>query len=238
MAANLNSHNTYTLETFEYDARKHSLVHTNTYAWSMDEISDLVVVEDDGHLVYISKCDSRLSHDDLTFKLELKLGQIFLFDTRHKHFYTVARNLFMPKSLAYMKRERVLVVSNLAQDGVSLFKREFDNSLSWQRDINLKAFVFNIFIDFEANIWLSLHTSLHETLSLNRDETSNTTSSQLIRLKLDCRYSQYVDYEVKEIFSTNGTMIVNALSASLVHKNNFVLFSFLSEPKVCFKILK
>ena len=238
IAANFNSNqhddSSFSLEGFEYEPRKHCLVHTNTYAWNLGEICDLVVAEDNGRFIYLSQCESRLSHHDFSFKLEFKRGQIYLLDTLDKHVYTVARNLFMPKSLAYIKVERVLVVSNLARNGISLYKREFDNSLTWLRDIDFNAFVFNIFIDIEANIWLSMHTSLHETLSLNTKETTSTfTSSQLVRVKLDCRYSQYVDYEVSEIFTTNGHRVVNALSASLVHKNSYILFSLLSEPSVC-----
>ena len=229
IAANyMANENVFTMEKFEYHPSKHCLIHTNTFK-DIGEICDLIWIDE--NIAYFSKCYSKLAFGDLKFSLELKNDEIFLLNLEEKHFYSVAKHLFMPKSLGYIKENRVLVVSNLAMDGLTLFKREFDNSLTKLQNIELNSFVFSIFVDFYSNTWVSTHPNLYQTLGLNSEKS--TTSSKVIKLKFDFKYSQFIDYEQTEYFSTNGTLL-NAMSASVVFKNSLILFSFLSDPRVCF----
>lgn len=144
----------------------------------------------------------------------------------------------MPKSIAYLKSQDIIIVTNLACDGVTLFKREFDNTLTKIQDISLNSFIFNFQVDItnnqHASLYLSSHPILHQTLKL-ADTNDSFTSSQLIELKLKFRYSQYVEYDYKQLFSTNGTLL-NGLSSSIFYKDNIVLFSLLNDPRVCEQI--
>lgn len=222
----------YTIERFSYHAKKHYLEHSNTFVHDSNfgELCDLVVIDES--LFYFTKCHSKLSPKDINLNLEIRNGEIWVFNLNDKVAYPVAKKLLMPKSIGYLKSKGVIVVSNLATDGLTLFKREFDNSLTKLQDISLNSFVFSINIDFSSNIWLTLHPILYQTLSLT-NSIESYTSSKLVQLNLDFRYSQFVNYELNEYFSSNGTSSFNAISASIVHRNYFVLFSLKNDPRVC-----
>lgn len=221
----------FSFERFVYNGTLHSLIHLDSYKRGLDleDLCDLVAIDDD--LFYFTKCFSSPLLKELKLGLEVKNGEIWLFNSKDKVTYMAANNLFMPKSIAYLKSNNLIIVTNLAVDGITLYKREFDNSLSRLQNIKIDSFVFNINIDSSDVIWLTLHSKLYETLNLIKQDGS-TLETQLIQLKLDLRHSQFVKYELKNVFSTNGSLL-NALGSSLHFKENLVLFSILSDPKIC-----
>ena len=195
----------------------------------LGKLSDLVAVND--NIIYFTK--SNQEADSLTMTLEAARGQVYLLDTRATHFYEVITrgHLFMPRCLAYLREERMLAVSNLAVQGLSLYKREYDNSLSWMRDVNVGAFVWNVLV-YQGLLWLSTHPALHETVTLASSE-KHVAASQLVKMTLDFRHSREVEVtERREYFATDGSLL-GALSAAVVFRDRLMLFSFIGDPRVC-----
>jgi len=137
----------------------------------------------------------------------------------------------MPKSIQYLKSKEMMFVTNLDCDGLSIYKREFDNSLTKFQELRLNTFVFNINLDVQLDrLYVTSHPILYETLKI-RDH-STYSSSQLVQIMLNFKYSHRVECEQTVLFSTNGSLL-NGLSAGIFYRNNFVLFSLLNDPKVC-----
>jgi hypothetical protein len=244
VAANYNhSTRTTTIETFTYDTQKYVLVHMDTLNMNnvrnhLNELCDLVVVED--YLIYFTKCFSDFENNQLIkFSLEMKLGEIWLINLKENVLYMVAKGLFMPKSIAYIRSEDFIVVTNLAHDGLSLFRRENDFSLTKMQDIYLDSFVFNVNVDLDNNLWLTLHPLLYQTFDLIKFENpflkienNNLTTAKIVRVKIDFKKRHYAGHTLEHVFSTNGTLF-NYLSSSIFYNNALILYSFINDPKVC-----
>lgn len=221
----------FSLEKFIYNTNLFSLIHQETFQEGLDlqDLCDLVAL-DDG-LVYFTKCFSNSFLKEVKISLEIKSGEIWLLDTNQKIAYMVAENLFLPKAISYLQSQSLILVSNQAVEGLSLFRKENDNSLTRLQDIQLKNFVFNINIDIFNDILLTLHPMLFKTRSLKKHIESGIPT-KLAKLKLVPIYGQYVINDFEYLFSTNGSLL-NALSSSQLHNNNLILFSLLNDPKIC-----
>lgn len=235
--------NVKSIEMFTYDTLKRVMVHSNTYRVAnssdvLSEMCDLVMAED--YLVYFTKCHSDGGdYKAVKFGVEVKSGEIWLINLRENVLYRVARGLFMPKSIAYLRSEELIVVTNLAQDGMSIFRKEKDFSLTKVQDIRLDSFVFNIHIDLDNNLWLTLYPKLYQTFNLAHVEKyfidkSDLVASELVKVTLSRRnkHDPKYEYTVQKHFSTNGKLF-NFLGSSIYHNQNLVLFSLLNDPKVC-----
>lgn len=199
---------------------------------NLDGLCDLVVVED--YLIYFAKCFSDSKYAKYLFDLEIKTGEIWMVNLIDNVMFQVASNLFFPKSIAYLRSWDVIVVTNLAADGLSLFKREPNMRLSKISDISLDSFVFNIHTDTEDNLWLVLHPVLYESVGFFRSAGSGAPNlaSRLAKLKLEIKNNVLVNYEIREIVRTDGSFL-NAVGSSVYYNNFLIMFSFVSDPKVC-----
>ncbi|RNA31984.1 serum paraoxonase arylesterase 1 [Brachionus plicatilis] len=219
----------YSIEKFVYDSQKYSLIHEETFVNDqiLAGLCDLVVVGEDQ--LYFSKCFSSPVFKSLKFNLAIGDGQIWFMNMAKKTLFLAADNLFIPKSIEYLDSENLIVVSNHQNQGISLFNREHDDSLSRKFDINLKSFVFNINKDSYDNLWISLHSFLYQTLST---DSGHLTENKLIKLKLDLKHSQHINHENEVFFSNNGSYL-NGLGSVQIFKDNLILFSLDSDPLVC-----
>lgn len=213
---------------------------------NLDDLCDLVVIED--HLIYLTKCFANKASDyaEYMFDLEMKTGEIWainLLDNVMFQAYPAGR-LFFPKSIGYVTTADLIVVTNLAVDGLSLFKRESsDFSLTRIADIDLNAFVFNIHVDVNNNnndrddhvivIWLTIHPIVHKSIEFFNREL-NRLPSKLVKLRLEMSKNndRLVRYTFEEVFKTDGSLL-NALGSTLHFNNYLMLFSFVSDPKIC-----
>lgn len=228
----------YTIEKFVYDNEKHRLIYLNSFREGLNfgQLCDLVAVND--HLFYFTKCFSNDLFNMLKFRLRMNSGEIWVYDLHRMLVYPVANRLFMPKSIEYLKSRQLILVTNLACDGLTLFKRNYDNSLSRLNDISLSKFVFNINIDIEMNVWLTVHTRLHKTFSLIDDLShlaSSRVETELIKMRLEFEEGEGGEFRPKlldTVYSYNGTSY-NALSSSALFKEHIVLFSLVNNPRVC-----
>jgi hypothetical protein len=226
-----NENDNFRIEKFAYDRINHRLVHTQTYSRGLETglICDLTVVDD--QLIYFTKCFADANYKSLKLSMQIRSGEIWVINLREKIVYPVVKNLFMPKSIQYLKSKEMMFVTNLDCDGLSIYKREFDNSLTKFQELRLNTFVFNINLDVQLDrLYVTSHPILYETLKI-RDH-STYSSSQLVQIMLNFKYSHRVECEQTVLFSTNGSLL-NGLSAGIFYRNNFVLFSLLNDPKVC-----
>lgn len=167
------------------------------------------------------------------FDLEMRTGEVWVINLRQHVMFKVASRLFFPKSIAYMSRADVLVVTNLATDGLTLFKREPDLRLSKIADINLDSFVFDINVDVDDTLWLVTHPVLHKTIEFFAREPQ-LVPSRLLKLTVEIKNNRYLGgYFGREVFKTNGSLFA-ALGSSVYFNHYALLFSFLSDPKICF----
>lgn len=199
----------------------------------MTGLCDLVVV--DHHLIYLTKCmgsDLDSDYAEYKFDLEMRSGEIWVINLLDNIMFKAASNLFFPKSIAYLHSANVIVVTNLAADGLSLFKRETDARLTKIADISLDFFVFSINVDVDDTLWLVIHPVLHESVEFFAQNTRNV-ATRLFKLKVDIKNYRLVDYVAEEVFRTDGSLL-NAVGSSVYFNQNLVIFSFVSDPKVCF----
>lgn len=197
---------------------------------NFDDLCDLVVVED--YLIYITKCMAKSEYAKYEFGFEKKTGEIWVINLLDNVMFKVQSNLFLPKSIAYMRTADVIAVTNLAADGLSLYKRERDLSLTKISDINLDSFVINIHADAEDTLWLVLHPVLYETIRFFDRFDTTMIPSRVLKLKIDIKNGKLINYYIEKIFSTNGSLL-NALGSSVFYNEFLILFSFISDPKVC-----
>lgn len=239
VAANFNTTTrSITLEHFAFDTTNIFLVHLNSNFKNSDvdfnNICDLVVVED--YLIYFTKCFSNGYNRAYKFPLESKSGEIWLINLKENVIYLVASHLFFPKSIAYLSKYEMIVVTNLAWNGVSFYKKEANHGLTKLHSIELDSFVFSMNVDLDGALWLTLHPILYETMGFFKEDAQSTSNvaSKLIKMKLEFKNKGkvLVNYDIEEVFATNGTLF-NALGSSVVFEDNLILFSFVSDPKIC-----
>ncbi len=223
----------YSIEEFVYDGVAHQLLHVDTFTqgFAIDEVCDIVAVDD--YIFYFTRCYSNKYLKRIKFLAKYADGEVWVFNKRSNLVYPVIRNILMPKSIAYIKSRSVVVVTNFDASGVSLYRREYDNSLTWIQDVHLNGLVFNIFIDFTNSIWTVTHPIPHRTFGLHNSNRTQTPAT-LNRVKLESRATDF-RISIKTYCQTTGSK-VNALNTIVYHKNNLVLFSLLNEPRVCFQI--
>ena len=222
----------FTIEKFQLD--QHRLIHVDTFYEGLDtgQLCDLIVIDE--YLFYFTKCFSDSSLTDFKFGMSFKSGEIWAFDLRKNIVYPVAKGIFYPTSIGFIKSKNIIVVSNLDVDGISLYQREFDNSLTKIQDVNLNNCVLNIFVDFKENIWLTTQPVFFRMFNITAEDDIRT-SSELLKLKLDfnAKKSKIYDFEIERIFSSNGDLL-NGLSSSIAFKDYYILFSFKNDPRVCY----
>lgn len=196
---------------------------------NLNGLCDLVVVED--YLIYFTRCFAESNYSAIKFHLEMKSGEIWVLNLKDNVMFRAAANLFFPKSISYVRSLDVVVVTNLAADGISLFKREADFTLTKLSEISLDAFVFNINVDNDFNVWLVLHPALHSTVDFFRHHTL-PIASKLVKISFDFKNNRIQRYTAEEVFSTNGSLL-DAVGSSVYFEHNLIIFSFVSDPKVC-----
>ena len=198
---------------------------------NVNGLCDLVVVED--YLIYFTKCFGDSEYEKYKFNLEVKSGEIWVINLLDNVMFKAASNLFFPKSIAYLNTLDIIAVTNLAVDGISLYKRESDLTLSKLNDISLNSFVFNINVDVDNNLWLVLHPVLHESIRFFNDQ-QHQIPTKLVKLKINFKANErsFNNYVINYLFSTNGSLL-NAVGSSVNFNRFLIIFSFLTDPKVC-----
>ena len=234
LAANYqNEKDAFSIEKFRYDEKNNKLVHMERFTKGLKygQLCDLVAINDE--LFYFTKCFAHTFFKKFKLNLEMKNGEIWVYNLKQNTVYLVVKNIFMPKSIAYIKSNDLIVVSNFEEQGLSIYKKEYDNGLTKLQDIQLNTFVFNIFVDAATHLWVVSHPIPHQTFNLNNSIDSFTTS-ELISLEFDFRNLRIKNFKRKLYFSTNGTNYgMNALSGAFFYKKNYILFSLMNDPLVC-----
>jgi hypothetical protein len=234
LAANyLSEKDVFSIEKFRYDDKNNKLIHMDRFTKGLKygQLCDIVAIDDD--LFYFTKCFAHTFFKNLKLNLEMKNGEIWAYNLKQNIVYQVVKNIFMPKSIAYIKSNDLIVVSNFEEQGLTIFKKENDNGLTKLQDIQLNTFVFNIFVDISTHLWIVSHPVPHQTFNLNNSIDSFTTS-ELISLEFDFRNLKIKNFKKKLYFSSNGTNYrINALSGAFFYKKNYILFSLMNDPLVC-----
>ncbi len=234
LAANyLSEKDAFSIEKFRYDDKNNKLIHMDSFTKGLKygQLCDIVAIDED--LFYYTKCFAHTFFKQFKLNVEMKNGEIWAYNLKQNTVYQVVKNIFMPKSIAYVKSNDLIVVSNFEEHGLTIYKKEFDTGLTKLQDIQLNTFVFNIFIDVSSHLWVVSHPIPYQTFNLN-NSIDSFTASELISLEFDFKNLKIKNFKRKLYFSTNSTKYgVNALSGAFFYKKNYILFSLMNDPLVC-----
>ncbi|KAI0235590.1 Serum paraoxonase/arylesterase 1 [Lamellibrachia satsuma] len=203
-----------TVEKFRYDENRRQLCHVRTYRDpTITNPNDIVATgEDSFYFTNYFKCDFKV---ELLFRLSL--GNVGFYDGTRGHI--LMAGLSIPNSINTSPDGKYVYLTEMGGKRLTVYIREWDNSLTLTQVVPLGTFAGNIYVDVvSGHLWVAGYPDDQSLMKHKQPPHTVRTPSQVLRLTLS-EDSKVTDFS--EVYYNNGCEIT--ASSSAVHYGRYML---------------
>ncbi|XP_061197023.1 serum paraoxonase/arylesterase 1-like [Saccostrea echinata] len=213
-----------TIEFFNFDEKKQTLIHTKTVKDPLfSSLNDIVLVQENQFYVTCSQKWTRLE-----LFLHIKMGEVLFYDGIKVK--VVAGGHLFANGINVSPDQRFVYVAELLEKKISVYERKSDNSIELKQSKYLDTGVSNIEVDpHTGDLWVGAHPRISTLVSYMWKEGQGMVSpSQVLKIKAENGILE----DVIEVYLDDGGELT-ASSVAAFFKNRLIIGSLASNLLLC-----